>query len=415
MRGLVLAIGALVMVVGCGRLPGVQNSAGDFKLYEASATSGSQQVSVIDSRSHAVERTLPLGTPSPDWSHLYTVQGSNLIDLDPQTGAVLNQIRLPGAYQLPPATMSGVPGGLSPDGRWLVLETFDRSSSSSVRATHLIVVDTSYARKPQRIDLTGYFQFDAVNNEGTRVYLIEYVSDSQYYVRFFNVGSGALDPTIVFDKSDGSAAMAGTRLSGIASRDGQWLYSVYVRPDKSAFIHALSLEDPIAFCIDLPGSGYSTNPDEVGWSLALNAPGTNLFAANGATGTVVEIFIDNGFPSTNRVAHLATGQASSALVQDVQAKELGGNAAAVSPDGRTLVIAGKTGLVWIDTASMTARARQLADWSVWSLGMSPDGSTVYAVNDAGMIAELPMAGAHSPTTFSGAAGQPLALIRVAAA
>jgi len=62
---------------------------------------------------------------------------------------------------------------------------------------------------------------------------------------------------------------------------------------------------------------------------------------------------------------------------------------------------------------LKAGARQLSDWRVWSLGMSPDGSTVYAVNDAGMIAELPMGGTHSPTTFSGAAGQPLALMRVA--
>jgi hypothetical protein len=415
MRALVLAICALVVVAGCGRVPGAQNSTGDYKLYEAASTSSSQQVSVIDSRSHSVERTLPLGTPSPDWSHLYSVQGDNLIDLDPQTGAVLHQIRLPGAYQLPPATMSGVPGGLSPDGRWLVLESFDQTSNSIVSATHLVVVDTSYTRKPQRIDLTGYYQFDAINNEGTRVYLIEYVSDSHYYVRFFNVGAGALDPTVVFDKNDGSAAMAGSRLSGIASRDGQWLYSVYVRPDKSAFIHALSLEDPIALCIDLPGSGYSTNPDEFHWSLAVNAAGTHLYAANAATGFVADIGIDGGFPNAPRVASLATRQTSSIFAQDVQAKELGSNAAAVSPDGQTLVIAGKTGLVWIDTGSLKAGDRQLSSWRVWSLGMSPDGSTVYAVNDAGMIAELPMAGAHSPTTFGGAAGQPLALIRVAAA
>jgi hypothetical protein len=85
----------------------------------------------------------------------------------------------------------------------------------------------------------------------------------------------------------------------------------------------------------------------------------------------------------------------------------------VSPDGRTLVIAGKTGMVWVDTASLKVNDRQMADWTVWSLAISPDGSTVYAVNDAGMIAELPMTGAHTPNTFGGAAGQPLALIRVA--
>ena len=45
--------------------------------------------------------------------------------------------------------------------------------------------------------------------------------------------------------------------------------------------------------------------------------------------------------------------------------------------------------------------------------MSPDGTTVYAINDGGMIAELPMNAAHQATTFGGATGQPLDLIRVA--
>jgi hypothetical protein len=48
--------------------------------------------------------------------------------------------------------------------------------------------------------------------------------------------------------------------------------------------------------------------------------------------------------------------------------------------------------------------------------MTADGATVYAMDDTGMIAELPVSGTtHSATTFSGAGGQPLALIRVAAA
>ena len=31
--------------------------------------------------------------------------------------------------------------------------------------------------------------------------------------------------------------MAGLRLSGVASPDGHWLYSIYARQDKGAFIH----------------------------------------------------------------------------------------------------------------------------------------------------------------------------------
>ena len=417
MRALVLAIGALVVVAGCGRVPGVQVTAGDYKLYEAASTSTSNNLSVIDSRSHSVELNMPLGTPSPDWTHLYTVQGTVVVDLDPRTGAVLHKLQLPGSYQLPSATSSGVPGGLSPNGHWLVLESFDQTPTSLPGASHLLVLDTTYATKPKRIDLNGYFTFDAVNNGGDRVYLIEYLSNTGYQVRFYNLGasSGYLDPTVVFDKSDGSSAMAGIRLSGVPSHDQHWLYSVYVRPDRSAFIHALNLEGPIAFCIDLPGSGYATNPDEFHWSLAMSADGLHLYAANGATGIVADLQTGDGGPGGLHVGRINPALSGGIFgVQNVAAKEFGGNAAAVSPDGLTLVIAGPTGIVWVDTRSLTAHDRQLAGWHVWGVAMSPDGATVYAISDGGMIAEVPMAGAHSPSTFSGAAGQPLALIKVTA-
>ena len=413
MRALVLAIGALVFVAACGRVPGSQVTAGDYKVFEAASTGASQQLSVIDSRSHAIERNMPMGTPSADWSHLYTVSGDVLIDINPQTGTKLQNLPLPGYFQLPPATITGVPGGLSQNGRWLVLERFDSSSGSVPSVTHLLVVDTSFGKRLRQIDLQGYFQFDAVSNDGTRLFLIQYVSSSEYFVRQFDVGIGQLNPTVIFDKKDGGAAMAGLRLSGIASPDGNWLYSVYARQDKSPFIHALNLDgNLIAFCLDLPGSGFSSSSDAFHWSLALNAAGTHLYAANGATGALADIAIDNGFPSIQRLGQLTAAQGSSSIAQNVQAKEFGGNAAAVSPDGRTLVIGGPTGLVWIDTLSLKAGARQLPDWVVSSLALSPDGTTLYAVNDSGMIAELPMKGSHAPTTFGGAAGQPLALIKV---
>jgi len=416
MRALVLAIGALVIVAGCGRIPGAQVPAGDYKLYEANSSSLSQNVSVIDSRSHRVDLSLPLGTPSPDWTHLYTVGSGALVDLDPQTGATLHRMQLSGRFELPRATVTGVPGGLSQNGRWLVLESFDATSSGVRTATQLLVVDTSYVKGAQQINLNGFFEFDAVSNDGRRIFLIEYLDGNQYRVRFYDLGAGRLDPNIVFDKSDGSSAMTGVRLTGIPSHDGQWLYSVYVRENKSAFIHALNLDGPFALCLDLPGSGYVANPDEFHWSLAMNVGGTHLYAANGATGIVADLPIDSGAPGQMRAAKLNDSQTAGRFgVLDAQAKELGGNAAAVSPDGRTLVIAGKTGVLWVDTASLKTRDRQLAGWSVWSLAMSPDGTTLYVVDYAGMIAEVPMARAHSAITFAGAGEQPLALMRVVVA
>jgi len=411
MRGLVVAIGALMIVAGCGRVPGGPAPTGHYKLYEAA----SRNVSVIDSRSHSVELSLPLGTPSPSLTHLYAINGKALSDIDPRTGAILHMLALPGAYDLPAATLTGVPGGLSHDGRWLVLQAFD-TTSTIPSATHFLLIDTSFAKAPQHIDLNGFFSFDAVSNDGRRIFVIQYVTNTEYFVRRYDVGAGQLYENVIFDKADGSTAMGGLRLGGVPSRDGQWLFSAYVRQDKGAFIHALALDDSgIAYCIDLPGNGYSADVNEFHWSLALNSEGSHLYAANGAMGIIADINLNgNAPPSIARTAHITTAFAGSGFfAQDVQAKEFGASGAVLSPDGKTLVVAGQTGLVWVDTASLKAHERRLATWTVWSVAMSPDGANVYAVNDGGMIAELPMTGSHTPTTFGEATDQPLALIKVA--
>jgi hypothetical protein len=434
MRVLLTVLCALFVVAACGKPPvGTLPASGDYKLYEAASTQSSMLVSVIDSRSHSVERSLPLGTPSPDWTHLYSVSSRTLLDVDPRTGATLRAQQLPGDFQLPPATISGVPGGLSQNGRWLVLQAFEPGRSSQPlecggctapstvpSATHLLLVDTSYSNRARQIDLPGFFQFDAVSNDGMRIYLIQFIArtatKTEYYVRSYDVAAGWLDPTVIFDKSDGSAAMSGLRLSGVPSPDGHWLYSVYVRQDKSPFIHVLSMDGPVAFCIDLPGSGYAANADGFHWSLALSPDGSHLYAANGATGVVADVTSTGNAPyAIVRTAHIATnGPTASIFAQDVQAKMFGANGTVVSPDGQTLVMSGATGVVWLDTATLHLQSRQLADWTVWSLALSPDGSKLYVVNDAGMIAEVAMVGSHAATTFGGGPGQPLALIRVEA-
>jgi DNA-binding beta-propeller fold protein YncE len=264
--------------------------------------------------------------------------------------------------------------------------------------------------------MPGYFQFDAVSNDGNRIYLIEYLSTTNYRVRVVDVASGRLDPQIVVDKSDGAAAMTGLRLSGVPSPDGHWLYSIYIREHQGAFIHALSLDGNIAICIDLPGPGYAASEDGFRWSLALNSAGTRLYAANGATGLVAEVDTSNGGPNLTRTVHIAMPQPSAGiLVSSVEAKSYGASGAVLSPDGQTLVIPASKGVVWVETASLRATGRQLSDWTVWSVAMSPNGSTLYAVSDGGMIAEMSMSGLHEPSTFAGGPGQPMALIRVEAA
>lgn len=410
MRAIVLALSAVLVVAGCGKaaVSPVPDS-GQYRLYEAATTRSASMVAVINSRSHAVERRLPLGVTSADWRHLYIAIGSTLTDINPNSGATLHTLRLPGDYHLPFATMTGMPGGLSQNGRWLVVQAFDDTPEGPPKASHMLVIDTSYAKAPVRIDLPGAFEFDAISNDGRRVFLIEVLSASIYRVRFYELGVG-LNPNIIVDKNDGTEAMAGLRVSGVPSPDGQWLFSLYVRGNDSPFIHALNLDNAFALCIDLPGSGDASS----GWSLAMSADGKHLFAASGVLGKVSEIANPSGgAPSLVRTAKLSAATASTNwFIKDVEAKELGWGATLLSPDGRTLVTTGATGIVWIDAATLQSRRTELSSWRVTGLALSPDGKTLYAVSEGGMIGELSMDGGTA-ATFAGAPGA-LALLRVEA-
>ena len=302
-----------------------------------------------------------------------------------------------------------MPGGLSPNGQWLVVEAFDESANGMPSSTHMLVIDTTTSRVWRKIDLRGYFRFDAVSNDGDRLYLIQHLNGKEYYVRLYDVIGGKLDDNIVVDKSDGNQAMVGTRLSGVATPDGHWLFSMYVREHESPFIHALSLDGPYAFCLDLPGHGYVDSGAEMHWSLAINSDGSHLYAANPATGAVAVIS-----PGANSApAVLRTARFDKAM--SVAGNAAAANAAVVSADGATLVAAGPTGIAWIDTASLRVRAHALADWSVSSLGLSPGEQNLYAIGDDGRIAVISMATTSVSAKFDPAEGRPMSLMRVAAA
>lgn len=415
MRNLLMATCAAVLVAACGQTPGVPLTRGDYRLYEA--TTDHSQIAVIDSGSHVAQRSLPLGTPSSDWQHLYSVSSNTLLDTDPQTGSTLNKLTLPGTYHLPPATLSGVPGGLSQDGKWLVAQAFDPTAKALPSATHFIVMSTSFGSRGTRIDMRGYYQFDAISNDGRRLYLIEYLTYSDYRVRVYNVAEQRLEPYIVVDKSQPNERMTGLRLSGVASPDGQWLYSIYVREKEGAFIHALNLGQPFAFCIDLPGNGSSagTGDVEFHWSLALTRDGSRLYAANALMGVVSEINTGSNGPALVRTVHIGSpGSTGSLFIQDVQAKEFGTNATVLSLDEKTLVTASGSGIVWIDTKTLHARMRALNEWRVGSLALTPDGKVLYALSSSGKIAEVSMESGKVGATFDPGAGYPMALMRVAA-
>ena len=408
-----------ILVTACGRVPGGSTASGDFKLYEA--VSDRSQVAVIDSRSHNIERWLELGTPTRDWKRLYSVAGTSLNAVDPQTGTAIASLQLPGYYHLPSVTLGGMPGGLSQNGAYIVVESFEETPNGPPSASHFLVIDTSLNAAPEKVDLEGYFAFDAISNDGSRLYLIEYISSTNYHVRYYEVGARQMYPDVIVDKSNPTESMNGLKLSGVPSTDGGYLYSVYARESGTPFIHALDLSgSPIAFCIDLPGSGFSSGNDATAlhWSLAMSPDGSHLYAANAPLGVVSDINSDtnNSIPAVARSVHIDSGKKVAGIfAQDVQAKEFGANAALVSLDGKTLVTSGTSGIVWIDTASLRVSTHALDNWTVWSLSLSPDGKTLYVLSDSGVIAEVSMASRQVTATFNPHSGNPMDLMRVGAA
>jgi hypothetical protein len=413
MRTPVALISAGLLLAACGGTSANRAAPGD-KLYEAIAVSHSQYVTVIDSRSHQTERRLPLGVPTSDWKHLYSLVDTSILDTDPQTGATLGTLQLGHAYRMPNATANGLPGGMAPNGRWLVVERYDAPEGDGLpSASHFLLINTQPLHVVGRIDLAGFFDFDAISNDGNRLFLVQYLNGREYYVRMYDVAAGFLEPNPVVDKTDASEAMSGIKLSGIASTDARWLFSMYVREHANPFIHALNL-DGFALCLDLRGAGYAEDDKAMQWSIAMSPDGGTLYAANLGNGEVAVVSLTRDAPQVVRTAHVPLSSSTGGLIKTVSAKELALNAAVVSPDGKTLVVAGASGVVWIDTETLTIRKRALETWRIWSLGLSPNGQSLYAVADVGSIAELSMSSGEIGERFNLGGGQPIALMRVAA-
>lgn len=78
-------------------------------------------------------------------------------------------------------------------------------------------------------------------------------------------------------------------------------------------------------------------------------------------------------------------------------------------------MAGSAGLVWIDIATFNIRTRALSDWQIWSMGLSRDGKSLYALDDRGRVAEVDTYSGTTTSMFDPGAGQPITLMRVASA
>lgn len=375
----------------------------------------SGHLAVIDAATGTREQDLPVGIPSPDWSTLYTVEHSRnkttVRALDVETGHTLRQTQVEGEYDLTYVDIDERPGGLSPNGRWLVL-TSVLASAQANQPSRFAVLDTTLSQPPELITLDSNFWFDAISDDGSALYLIERLSTANpaaYQVRLYDLGQGKLLPGAIADKTD-TEVMSGYRQSSLASPDGKWLYSLYWRNSKGPFIHALNLTDRFAICIDLPPEWMGDGEKELLWSLAMTPNGKTVYAVNAALGFVAQV--DTAQLTVQRTATWPVPSATAPdlltrlaqwLVPTAEAKRILMGGAALSADGRTLFALGEKGLLALNTGDLALRGRYLTDWTLDSLALSPDGARLYAISaERSKIVELDPATGVLVTEVAGA-------------
>ena len=200
-------------------------------------------------------------------------------------GGAVAQAVLPGRWGIPLVTLTyGTRGGLSPDGRTLVLGD-DVSPGGTLRGlSRFAVVDTSKLALVRTVSLRGDYSFDALSPHGRWLYLIHHLSarnGTRYQVRAYDLRAGALVPGVIADKTQASWLMAGYPVSRATSAGGRWVYTLYDQPDNYPFVHALDTVNRTAVCIGLPWAWASPYQSNVIGEAKLTLAGRTLRIAGG--------------------------------------------------------------------------------------------------------------------------------------
>jgi hypothetical protein len=171
-------------------------------------------------------------------------------------GRVLGYALVPGNFGIPTVAYDGTTGGLSHDGRVLVLGAV--GTSASLRKTSsFAVLGVAQLKLRHILRLRGDFVFDALSPGARMMYLVERLGLSpratSYRVRAYDLGAGRLLPDVIIDKRSWESVMSGNPYSRAISRDGRWIYTLY-GGGEHPFVHALDTQNAHAVCIDLPTS-----------------------------------------------------------------------------------------------------------------------------------------------------------------
>jgi len=165
----------------------------------------------------------------------------------------MRERHLLGSWAIPLVTQGGDAGGLSPDGKILVL-----SGTTGGSPSRFLIVNAHPLHPIRRIALKGSFAFDALSPDGSMLYLIQHTSMkdvTHYVVRAYDLRTDRLLRYRIADKTQQNWVMQGYAMTRATGPGGRWVYTLYQNPGGYPFVHALDTVNAVAHCIGLPWTG----------------------------------------------------------------------------------------------------------------------------------------------------------------
>jgi hypothetical protein len=169
----------------------------------------------------------------------------------PADGRVVGAAVVARRWDVPVVAYDGTSGGLSADGRTLVLMQPARRIPR--RVSRFSVVDTRRLTRRQTIVLARDWSFDAISPDGATLYLTQTLNAraTRYAVRAYDLGARRLIHEPVVDPSEPDEPLRGWPVTRTTGPDGRWEYTLYLGGPEP-FIHALDTVRRTSICIDLP-------------------------------------------------------------------------------------------------------------------------------------------------------------------
>jgi hypothetical protein len=227
-----------------------------------------------DTATGARRYALPQGRLSADgrtfFSWAFARHGTTIARYDTAQGRFVSAARVPGRAVVSSVSARG-----------------DRVAVTVLggrKVTRFAILDSRRGVITRRITLRGGYEAEALSPDGRLLFLIHWKRYG-YDLRTYDFARGELRPTTLAEPDE---KMSGSATTAIASRDGHWLLTLYVKNDGGSFVHALDLRTGIAHCVDLPWRARQlAGPGTA--AMTVSPDGRRLYLANPQLGRVAVV------------------------------------------------------------------------------------------------------------------------------